>query len=207
MTDTAPATSSIPAGWYPNPQNPAQQRWWDGAQWTDHVSAPAYSAAMPVAQLKAPPGTRVNTVWIWLVLLLPLLRLVPWSPVDVSPMGGAGSGSDPTSLLQAELAVFSQPAYVASLLIGLLITAGIVACAVLDWRALTRRAVPAPFHWAFAFTAVMAVFCVYPIGRAIVTQRRTGRGSNVMIVAIVVQLVMLAFVVSNAVDLMRFSFT
>jgi uncharacterized protein (AIM24 family) len=34
---------STPAGWYPDPSNAAQQRYWDGAQWTEHThpAAPA----------------------------------------------------------------------------------------------------------------------------------------------------------------------
>lgn len=37
----------IAAGWYPDPQNPAQSRYYDGQQWTEHVQAPQY--APPVA--------------------------------------------------------------------------------------------------------------------------------------------------------------
>ena len=211
VTDTAPetvpATPSIPAGWYPNPESPGQPRWWDGTGWTDQLGAPAYSTALPVAQLTAPPGTSVHTVWIWFVLLLPLLRLVPWAPVDFSAMGGAGGAGDPTALLQAELAVFTQPAYLASIVIGLIITGGTVACAALDWRALVRRGVPAPFHWAFAFSAVVSIFCVYPIGRAVVTRRRTGRRSNVLVIAIIVQGLLIAATLSNVTSLLRFSFS
>ena len=29
--------SEIPAGWYPNPDNPAQLRLWDGTGWTDQI--------------------------------------------------------------------------------------------------------------------------------------------------------------------------
>ncbi len=40
-----------PAGWYTDPQNAAQQRYWDGAGWTQHVApyaaAPAAAAAVP----------------------------------------------------------------------------------------------------------------------------------------------------------------
>ncbi len=32
-------TNETPAGWYANPQNATQLRWWDGAAWTDRVKA------------------------------------------------------------------------------------------------------------------------------------------------------------------------
>jgi predicted RNase H-like nuclease len=34
------------AAWYPDPQTPGQVRWWDGTNWTEHVSVPA-PAAVP----------------------------------------------------------------------------------------------------------------------------------------------------------------
>ena len=37
---TQPAPPPPPAGWYPDPGNPAMQRYWDGQQWTEHVSTP-----------------------------------------------------------------------------------------------------------------------------------------------------------------------
>lgn len=29
----------VPAGWYPDPQNPAVKRYWDGMQWTQSVTS------------------------------------------------------------------------------------------------------------------------------------------------------------------------
>jgi hypothetical protein len=35
---TQPATSNAPAGWYPDPAGRYELRYWDGGQWTEHVS-------------------------------------------------------------------------------------------------------------------------------------------------------------------------
>lgn len=49
-----------PEGWYPNPENPEQQRWWDGQQWTEHVAvgapmAPGYEQrTQPAYPAQAP---------------------------------------------------------------------------------------------------------------------------------------------------------
>ena len=42
--------SQVPAGWYPDPLNAAQRRYWDGAQWTQNTAPPA---TPPVAQQPA----------------------------------------------------------------------------------------------------------------------------------------------------------
>ena len=58
MTDTTPATAAS-AGWYADPSGAAQDRYWDGKAWTEHVRpvagrrmAPGYAPPPPVA---APP--------------------------------------------------------------------------------------------------------------------------------------------------------
>jgi len=41
-------TSATPAGWYANPNNAAQLRYWDGSEWTDHTSQATSPAAVVV---------------------------------------------------------------------------------------------------------------------------------------------------------------
>ena len=43
---------STPAGWYPDPQNPGQQRYWDGAAWSEAIQPGAAAApgAAPFGQ-------------------------------------------------------------------------------------------------------------------------------------------------------------
>lgn len=47
---------STPAGWYPDPENPAQQRYWDGSAWSDAVQPVPFTAPpMPPPGGYAPP--------------------------------------------------------------------------------------------------------------------------------------------------------
>lgn len=50
-----------PAGWYPDPYGAPYERWWDGAQWTDHTNTPAapepvQAPAEPVYQAPTEPA-------------------------------------------------------------------------------------------------------------------------------------------------------
>jgi hypothetical protein len=36
---TADIAHRIPAGWYPDRENRARRRWWNGVEWTDYFSA------------------------------------------------------------------------------------------------------------------------------------------------------------------------
>jgi hypothetical protein len=42
-------TGGAAAGWYPDPQNPAIQRYWDGFRWTEHTALGAAQPAGPAA--------------------------------------------------------------------------------------------------------------------------------------------------------------
>lgn len=72
MTPQTPAPQPTPAGWYPDPENPGQQRYWDGSAWAAPGAPPT---APPVAPINAPqpsgtaPTTSTNAV-IGLVLAI-----------------------------------------------------------------------------------------------------------------------------------------
>lgn len=66
------------AGWFPDPSNGNQWRWWDGRQWTDRVSPGAAPAAPPRDANRSWLGV---PVWGWVLVAAALATLtifVPW---------------------------------------------------------------------------------------------------------------------------------
>ncbi|MEO8263514.1 MAG: DUF2510 domain-containing protein [Pseudolysinimonas sp.] len=188
MTDPTP---TVPPGWYPDTSAPGWQRWWDGTQWTEHVHPPQYQAVpyQVMVPAKAPDGTKPGTIWIWLIVLLPVLNLISLFTIDWVDYidSSVVSSTYPTTPV-----VYSSPAYVISQILGWVIYAVTVVFAALDVRALKRRGVPQPFHWAFAFLPTL----VYVIGRSVVVKRRTGTGYAPMWVFIgITAITVIAFIV------------
>jgi hypothetical protein len=166
------STTAVPPGWYPDQTTPGQQRWWDGTQWTEHVQAP-YSAAAATAVMKAPEGTKTGTVWIWLIVLAPLLGLSSFFLIDWADfIDSMVATSLPGASFADSLAIYTSPGYIVSQLLGFVLYGLTVVFAVLDVRELKKRGVQQPFHWAFAFLTSI----VYVIGRSVVVKRRTGGG-------------------------------
>lgn len=162
-----------PAGWYPDPAAPGTLRYWDGGAWTPHRQA-ASARALPPQGPRRSPGVDTNTVWIWLIVLMPLaplltLLFVPWAQVfDYSDVI-----HDPTLSTEASLRIFTTPMYWVALGLGW-VAYGLAAWfAFLDRRELLARGIDQPFPWPWQF-----LNSVYAIGRSVVVLRRTGRGAG-----------------------------
>lgn len=189
---SAPGTST-PAGWYPDPSDPARGRYWNGNAWTDlhHTPGQPFPAG---AEPKAPPGTDGNTPWIWLIVLMPivpmvLLLFVPWHlAFAIDPYD-----PDPRSGMAGTFALYLSPFLWISTVLSYLVYGLSVFFAYLDAKVLAARSIPRPFHWAFTFLGGI----VYAIGRSIVVGRRTGKGYAPIWVEVAV--VVLSFVISGVI--------
>ncbi|MFF2773071.1 DUF2510 domain-containing protein, partial [Streptomyces bacillaris] len=53
-----------PAGWYPNPENPSELRWWDGAAWSARTAEPGTVVAAPATTDSVRSRTIPVSTWI-----------------------------------------------------------------------------------------------------------------------------------------------
>ena len=106
---------TAPAGWYPDPHDPSQRRYWDGASWTDRLvpaDLPEPTIALPTTEV--PPASAVPTPlgasalggpnkpwyhrpWVWVVagvvVLFVIIGSVSISPRNRSPNTATWIGS------------------------------------------------------------------------------------------------------------------
>ncbi len=179
-------SSTTPPGWYPDPWGQSPQRFWDGAQWTPHISP----GAEPLRS-GLPEDAPIYGPSIWLLALLPLLSAVTiwFIRIDTSALADyvkatqrmqAGETTPPPVLNPFSI---YGPGYAVAMLVGLLLYATLVVLAYRDHQHLTHIGVPRPFHWAWAFLGAI----VYVIGRsAVVRKVATPRGLAPMWAAIAV---------------------
>jgi hypothetical protein len=168
MTDPTNPAAAAP-GWYPDASG--AQRWWDGRGWTEHVAAPAPATAQAYERPQLAEGTKVDTVWIWIVALGMLINLIPLfffdfgaymrSIVALETDPTAGVGSAMVNLLGF---------YALSWGLGLLTYGLTVFSAFRDYKHLVVVGAVRPFHWAFAFIPYPLV---YLIGRHVVLRKMT----------------------------------
>lgn len=152
-----------------------------------YVAAPAYAGSVAPYGVqeakKVPAGTPVDTVWIWLLVALPVLAIIPLFLWDfegymVRSMSMPGS----ISPVESALGPYSDPAYLTLTLLSWLVYGVSVWFAFLDSSALKRLGYERRFHWAWAFLSSL----VYVIGRSVVVRKQAGRGFAPMWAAIAV---------------------
>ncbi|MBT2517525.1 DUF2510 domain-containing protein [Streptomyces sp. ISL-90] len=172
---------TAPAGWYPEPSGTDGQRWWDGTRWTEYatpLSPPPPSQYAPygyATQARLPEGTPVYTVWIWLIVVLPILPYIPLFFWDYEGYL-LQSMTDPT----AQVRMYLDPMYLGTTVLGWLTYGVLVWFAYLDTVALRRLGYAKQFHWAWTFLMSL----VYVIGRSVVVKRQAGYGATPIAVGI-----------------------
>lgn len=164
-----------PAGWYPDPAGGPSQRWWDGAGWTGHVGPVARPYGEHLEPERVPAGTPVGTVWVWLVVVAPVLPVLVLVGFDMTDYM-VRSITDPTAVVF----MYLDPWYLTSIAVSWIVYGLSVWFSYLDHAALGRLGYRRRFHWAWTFLMSL----VYVIGRSIVVRRQAGRGSAPMHAAI-----------------------
>ncbi|WP_295830926.1 DUF2510 domain-containing protein [uncultured Microbacterium sp.] len=206
---TAPAYTSAPA--FPGApasstaaSYPSASAYAAGAAGAGYAAGPGYPSAPPVSYDTAAPrrDIKTNTVWVWLMVFLPVLSLLgvvifDWSSFfrDAFYAGVYSYDSGPASMAGTNAA--TALITVVTSVVSIVVSALTVLFAFLDWRQLRSRGVDRPFHWAFSFF-VLAIGSglVYIIGRGVILRRRTGSGLGPIWASIAVNVaVVIAFVV------------
>jgi len=164
MSESTPAAAAVPPGWYDDGTGSGQQRWWSGVEWTEHVASPVM-----IARPLLPADRPVYSVWIWLIVLLPLLStgsFFLWQP-NFDYLSDPGILDHPARLQAEQFASMFTPGYFA-ILFGGWILYGL--SAVFAWRDavwLRAQGVVRPFAWPWVFLSS----AVYVIGRSVIVRR------------------------------------
>ncbi|MBM7829457.1 hypothetical protein JOE59_000162 [Agromyces cerinus] len=172
----APAYTSAPA-YAPAPAY-ASAPAYVGAAPAQGVGQPApYGAVAPTTRV--PEGTPVDTIWIWLIVVMPVLSVLSLFFWDFEAYLEQ-SMSPSTSTMLTALGPYTDPWYLAATFGGWIIYGLSVWFAALDSAKLARLGYQRRFHWAWAFLSSL----VYVIGRSVVVRRQAGRGYLPMAAAI-----------------------
>lgn len=97
-------------GWYPDPNDPATQRYWDGSQWTEHtapvsgeVSASGAGGGTPSFPSGAGDQTlpKIDT-WLWQSIVVTILCCLPAGVVGIVFSSQAQSALNVGNIAEAE---------------------------------------------------------------------------------------------------------
>ncbi|MGN7187451.1 DUF2510 domain-containing protein [Microbacterium enclense] len=191
----SPTNATVPPAYSTAPASAS------GATPPAYAAAPAYPGTTPAAggYPSAPTvgydsaprrDIPTNTVWIWLLVALPLVSVVSLFAFDwdsyIRESVYAELYADPFASPSMAGVVLTA----VSSILSIVLCAATVLFAFLDWRALRARGIERPFHWAWSFF-VLAIGSglVYIIGRSVIVRRHTGKGLAPLWAAIAVTVV------------------
>ncbi|MDV6274116.1 DUF2510 domain-containing protein [Rhodococcus erythropolis] len=72
-------------GWYPDPQNPAAMRYWDGVQWTQHAKAGSVNPA--IGSSKPAMTSLTKVIWFLIALFVGVVALIVGTTVVANLAG------------------------------------------------------------------------------------------------------------------------
>lgn len=159
--------NQVAPGWYPDAQG--MMRWWDGTQWTAHTQGAVSQqyVAGSIVRPRIADDAPVNNAWVWVVALVSFATLPFIFLLDVESYIAASLTGDVAGMMSfvGGTMLLSVVSYV---------TAGVgILAAYQDWKRLKSLGVVRPFHWAFAFLALVVGLIVYLIGRHVVLRKVT----------------------------------
>lgn len=150
MSDTG--SPQAPAGWYPDPEVPGRQRYWDGTSWTEHTapgpgsttrpteSGPPRGPTAPSARTGWETGEAAPSTWLWQSIVATVLCCLPAGIVAIvyaSQAQGAVNAGDHT--LAREKADKARTWTLVSVGVGLVLA--------LLWFALVTTGTMSPDLW------------------------------------------------------------
>lgn len=198
-------TPPVAPGWYADYTGEQRLRWWDGQQWTEHVSNPVAAQYVAPANGSLPADAKVGNVFVWILVLLPLVAIVQLLLTDYTAIAEASLATRSSGGV-GTLSLSREPGTILASALSYVIVAATVVLAVFDWRSLRKVGVVRPFHWAWSFFGVISLGIVYVIGRSVVVHRRSGRGLAPLWVHLGLAVVYLVIVVIKVSQMMSVIF-
>lgn len=172
MTDSG-TNAQTPAGWYPDANG--VMRWWDGTKWTEQTQYPNAGTATQLERPRLPEGTKVDTVWTWIVALASFATIPFVFMIDmrgfIEATLRAVELDNPDLAVEATLAFFGSIMLIS--LVSLVATVLTIIAAYRDHKHLVSVGVQRPFHWAFSFLILVIGIFIYLIGRHVVLRKVT----------------------------------